>query len=95
MESVIAWASIIVELAAGAGGLPRIVDYLKTELELEKQQALILSMVAAFVAGITISLANGVITENSFTPENILQSALTVWTASQVQYKRLKWKSQS
>lgn len=92
MDVLIELAPVIVSAAVGVGGLPAIVDHLKQLFELEKAQALALSWAAAVVAGLVVAAADGVVGADGFSAENLTESILIVWAASQVQYKRLQWR---
>ena len=94
MNALVDLAPMIISIAVGVGGLPAIVDYLKREFELEKAHALGLSWAAAVVAGLVVSVADGVVGADGFSAENLTESVLVVWAASQVQYKRLQWKEE-
>lgn len=88
---LIEFAPLIVAAVVGAGGLPMIVGQTKEAFSLQDQQALLLSWATAIVAGLVVSFADGLLTEGAFSAENFVESVLTVWAASQVQYKRLQW----
>lgn len=92
MNALIELAPIIVSIAVGVGGLPAIVDYLKQRFNLQRHDALALSWAAAVVAGLVVSVADGVVGADGFSAENLTESVLVVWAASQVQYKRLQWR---